>query len=151
MRRFVVAIFPDAASAQEGVRALKDLASEGVIHLHGAATVTMADSGKLTMQVVADDGLALTATGALISGLGGLALGPLATAIFTAGGAVFGASVGLSNRGAGMAFAEQVAQDLAPRMEAVVAEVSIENIAVLATRLEAVGGTVTRRETVIEK
>lgn len=146
MRRFVVAIFPNAEGAREGVRALKDLASEDVIHLHGAATVTKGDGGRLTMQVVADDGPALAATGAIIGGLAGLAMGPLASAIFATGGVVFGASAGLTSRGAGMAFAERVAQDLAPGLEAVVAEVSTENVTTLAARLEALGGTVTRRE-----
>jgi hypothetical protein len=34
MSKFVVAIFPDVPSAQEGISALKDLASEDAIHLH---------------------------------------------------------------------------------------------------------------------
>ena len=149
MSRFVVAIFPDAPSAQEGVRALRDLASEDVIQLHGAATVTKGDNGKLTMQVMADDGPAAAATGALIGGLAGLAIGPLAAAILATGGAVFGASAGLTNRGAGLAFAEQVTRDLAPGLAAVVAEVTTEDIAVLIARMEAFGGTVTRREKVV--
>ena len=129
---------------------LKDLASQDSIHLHGVATVTKASDGKLTMQVVADDGPAITATGAVIGGLAGLAMGPLATAIFAAGGAVFGASAGLTSRGAGKAFAEKVAQDLAPGLQAVVAEVSAGEIDGLLARLEAAGGTVTRRETLPE-
>jgi uncharacterized membrane protein len=91
---------------------------------NGAATVTKGDNGKLTMQVMADDGPAAAATGALIGGLAGLAIGPFAAAILATGGAVFGASAGLTNRGAGLAFAEQVTQDLAPGLAAVVAEVT---------------------------
>ena len=106
--------------------------------------VQKARDGKLTMNVIADDGPAVTATGALIGGLAGLAIGPLAAAILAAGGSVFGASAGLTNRGAGMAFAKQVAHDLTPDLTVVVAEVTTEDVAVLVARLESVDGTVTR-------
>ena len=151
MSRFVVAIFPDLSSAQGGIDALKDLAADDVIQLNGAATVQKARDGKLTMNVIADDGLAVTAAGALIGGLAGLAIGPLAAAILAAGGAVFGASAGLTNRGAGMAFAKQVAHDLTLGVTAVVAEVTTEDMAVLIARLESAGGTVTRQETLLGK
>lgn len=151
MSRFVVAIFPDLPGARVAIHVLKDLAAEDVIHLHGAATVTKEDSGKLTMQVMADEIPAVTATGALLGGLAGLAIGPLATAILATGGAVFGASAGLTNRGAGMAFAEQVAQDLPHGLTAVVAEVTTENVGVVIARLAALGGNVTRQETVPER
>jgi hypothetical protein len=100
------------------------------------------------MQVMADDGPAVTATGALLGGLAGLAIGPLAAAILATGGAVFGLSAGLTNRGAGLAFAEQVAQDLSPGQAAVVAEVTTDDLGVVISRLEAIGGNVTRQETV---
>lgn len=151
MSRFIVAIFPDLASAQEGIRTLKGLASERVIQLHGAATVTKAEGGKLTMKVTAHDGPAVVAAGAMIGGLAGLAIGPLATAILAAGGAVFGVSAGLTNRGAGMSFARKVTQDLSPGLAAVVADVTTEDVALLVTDLEGVGGTVTRQETVPEQ
>ncbi|WP_300779394.1 DUF1269 domain-containing protein [Enhydrobacter sp.] len=151
MSRFVVAIFPDLPSAQGGIRALKDLASEDVIRLHGAATVTKGDRGKLTMRVMADDGPAITAAGALLGGLAGLAIGPLAVAILAAGGAVSGAAAGITHRAAGEAFAEQVAQDLPADSAAVVAEVTTEDVAILVARLEAVGGTVTRQDTLPAK
>ena len=44
------------------------------------------------MQVMADDGPAVTATGALLFGLAGLAIGPLAAAIFATGGGFWGIS-----------------------------------------------------------
>lgn len=143
-----MAIFPDLSSAQNGIRALKDLEIEGVVGLNGAATVQKAHDGKLTMNAMADDGPAVTATGALIGGLAGLAIGPLAAAIFAAGGAVFGASAGLTNRGAGMAYAKQVSHDLRPGLTAIVAEVTTKDMAVLVARLESLGGIVTRQEAV---
>ena len=144
MSRFVVAIFPDIPSAQAAIGALKGLASDGIVDLHGAATVTKDDSGKLTMQVMADDGPGVTVTGALLGGLAGLAIGPLAAAILATGGAVFGASASLTSRGAGIAFAEQVAQDLPPGLAALVSEVTTEDLGLVIDRLEAVGGVVTR-------
>ena len=151
MSSFIVAIFPDASSAVKGQNVLNDLASRKVIQLDGAAMIKKGDEGKLIMQVTADDGPAIAATGALIGGLAGLAIGPLATAVLAAGGAVYGASAGLTNRGAGMAFAEQVTQDLAPGLTALVAEMSTEDPATLVSRLEAAGGTVTRQQTLSEE
>jgi uncharacterized membrane protein len=151
MSRFVVAIFPDLGSALEGIRVLKDLASERAVELHGAATVMKGDRGKLTMQVMADDGPALTAVGALLGGLAGLAIGPLAAAVLAAGGAVSGAAAGLTHRGEGRAFAKKVARDLPFNSAAVVAELTAESLDILAVRLEALGGTVVRNETLLPK
>ena len=142
MNTCIVAIFPDIPSAQGAIHALKDLALDESIHLHGAATVTKNDKGKLTMQMMADDGPAVTATGALLFGLAGLAIGPLAAAIFATGGAVFGASAGLTNCGEGMALAKQVGQDLAPHQAAVVAEVTTNDLGSLIGHLEKLGGNV---------
>lgn len=141
MNRFIVAVFPDAPSAQQGLLALKTLAAETVIQLHGAATATKEDNGKLSMHVAADDGPAVMATGAVIGGLAGLALGPLAAAVLATGGAVFGASAGLTNRGAGMAYAKRVSEKLAPGLVAVVADVTTEDPDTLEARLKSVGAT----------
>ena len=131
------------------IRVLKGARLEKVIELHGAATVTKGDRGKLTMRVMADDGPAIAAAGIMLGGLAGLAIGPLAAAILAAGGAVSGAAAGLSHHGAGEAFAEKVAHDLPFNSAAVVAKVTAENLAILAARLEAVGGAVARQETVL--
>jgi len=146
MSTFIVALFSDTRSAGAGTKALKDLATDRVIRLHGSATVTKGDDGKLSMQVTADEGHRVTAAGVLIGGAAGLAIGPLAAAILAAGGAVFGASAALTNRASGKVFAEQVTQDLALGSVAVVAEVSTEDLTALISRLEAAGGTVTRQD-----
>lgn len=148
MSSFFVAIFQDLSGAQAGIRALKSLAAEGVLDLNGAAAVQKARDGKLTMNVMADDGPAVTATGTLMGGLAGLAIGALAAAVFAAGGAVFGAAAGLTNREAGLAYAKHVSDDLAPGLTAMVAEVTTQHVAVLVTRLETLGGTLIRQETV---
>ena len=144
--KFAVVIFADVMDAREGIRTLKDLAAEEAIQLHGAAMITKANSGEFTMQVAADDGLAVAMTGALLGGLTGLVIGPLAAAILAAGGAVYGAAVALTNRHARMAVTERVGQDLTPDSAAVVANVTDEDSAALVARLEAIGGTVTRLE-----
>lgn len=138
-------------SAAAGTKALIDLGSDKVIRLHGSATVTKGGDGKLSMQVTADEGHAVTATGVLIGGVAGLAIGPLAAAVLAAGGAVFGASAALTNRGAAKALAEQVSQDLALGSVAVVADVTSGHMNTLISSLEAAGGTVARQEPLREE
>lgn len=125
---------------------LRDLSSERSIHLHGVAIVTKDKRGKLSMNVVADEGPKVAAAGALIGGLAGLAIGPLAAAILATGGAVAGASAGLTNRGAALAFAQQIADDLQEHSVAVVAEVTTEGAAAIAARLTELGAKITQEK-----
>lgn len=126
MSAFVVAVFSDTSMAKEGVLALQALASNATIRLHGAAIVSKNPDGKLSMTVLVDEGHAVTAAGALIGGLAGLAIGPLAAAILAAGGAVFG--------------------DLSRDNAAVVADVTTEDMRAIIAELEALGGTVMQQE-----
>lgn len=146
MSAFVVAVFSDTSMAKEGVLALQALASNATIRLHGAAIVSKNPDGKLSMTVLVDEGHAVTAAGALIGGLAGLAIGPLAAAILAAGGAVFGASAALTNRGAGKALAEKISGDLSRDNAAVVADVTTEDMRAIIAELEALGGTVMQQE-----
>ena len=71
-------------------------------------------SGKLSVQEVTKEGLGGTAVGALIGGLAGLPLGPLAVTIGAARGALIGGSADLTNEGADTKFAEKISRELAP-------------------------------------
>ncbi|MBS3649337.1 DUF1269 domain-containing protein [Pseudaminobacter sp. 19-2017] len=142
MSTFIVVVFPDEASAQRGIRALKDLNSDSSLVLHGAAIVTKNAKGKLSMHVASDDALGTVAAGTLVGGLAGLGVGLLAAAILAAGGAVFGASAALTNRSADRKIMEDVSRHLRTDASALVADVDADDMAGLESRMNALGGTV---------
>ena len=81
MNKFVVAIFPDEATAYAGTRALKELDAEGSLNFYGMTVVAKDGSGKLSVKEAADQGPLGTAAGALAGGLIGLLGGPVGAAI----------------------------------------------------------------------
>jgi uncharacterized membrane protein len=141
MSEFIVVSFPDEESARQGMQALADLKSDHLV-LHGAGIVIKDEKGTLSMQVVSDEGLRLVAAGALLGGLAGLGVGLLATAIMATGGAVSGVAAALTHRGAGERIMEDVARRLRAGSAALVADVEADDMAALASRMEAVGGTI---------
>ena len=96
MSKLVVVMFPDAAMIHEAIGALKKLRAERSIRLYASTVVARDASGKLSVQEVTKEGLGGTAVGALIGGLAGLPLGPLAVTIGAAGGALIGGSADLT-------------------------------------------------------
>lgn len=60
-----------------------------------------------------------------------MGVGLLGAAIMAAGGAVFGASAGLTNRGAGKKVMEEVSRRLPKNAAAVVADIDLDDLAVL--------------------
>jgi uncharacterized membrane protein len=144
MSRFVVVTFPDETKAHEGVHILKVLRAEGRITLHGLAVVARGSDGKLSvLGQRAYEGPHGAAVAALIGGLAGLPGGPVAVTLFAAGGALFGLSADLINRGAGREFVNKVLHDLSSLTKsAVIAEVSEDEGVALDARMETIGGTV---------
>lgn len=141
MSEFIVVAFSDEASARQGLKVLTDLKSDR-LKVHGAGIVTKDDKGKLSMEVVSDEGIRLVAVGALLGGLAGLSIGLLATAILAAGGAVSGIAAALTHRGAGEQIMKNVARQLQAATAALVADVETDDLAGLKSRLEALGGIV---------
>lgn len=142
MTDFIIVIFPDEASARQGMQVLTDFASDRRVVLRGAGIVTKDDKGRLSMQVLSDEGLRLVAAGALLGGLAGLSVGLLAAAIMATGGAVSGLGAALTHRGAGERMMEDVARQLQPGSAALVGDVETDDVAALESRMEAVGGTI---------
>ena len=145
MSRFVVVIFPDAAMVHEGIKVLRKLYAERSIKLYASTVVVREPSGKLSVQEVTKEGLGGTAVGALIGGLAGLPLGPLAMTLGAAGGATIGISADLLNQGDEAEFAENISGELAPGNPAIVAEVDEDGVTGFAVLMEAIGGTVIRK------
>ena len=145
MSKFVVAIFPDEAKLTQATRALEDLRAEDSIKLYASAVVARDSNGKLSVREVTKEGFGGTAVGALIGGLAGLPLGPLAATIGAAGGATIGISADLLNQGDQAEFAEKISRELAPGKSAVVAEIDDDGTVAFEALMESIGGTVVRK------
>ncbi len=145
MSKLVVVMFSDAAMIREAIGALKKLRAERTIRLYASIVVARDASGKLSVQEVTKEGLGGTAVGALIGGLAGLPLGPLAVTIGAAGGALIGGSADLTNEGADTELAEKISRELAPGKAAVVAEVDHDGSISFEAMMKSIGGTVVRK------
>jgi len=139
--KLVVFSLPDETKIREGIRALKGMQANGNIKIYAAAVVAKDSSGKLSVQGIAHDELGVTAAGALIGGLAGLAAGPLATTIGAAGGAIIGGTAGFLNQRDDSEFANSVARELAPGQSAIVADVDEDGVTAFEAEMQAIGGT----------
>ena len=140
MNQFVVFSFPDQVKTDEAIRALRALHSEGNVKFYAPAVVTRDSHGELSVQEVTKEGLGGTAVGALIGGLAGLPLGPLAATIGAAGGALIGNSADLLHQGDEAEFAEKISRELAPGKSVVVAEVDDDGVIAFEALMESIGG-----------
>jgi uncharacterized membrane protein len=145
MNKFVVVMFPDAATIHQSTGALEKLRAEGSIKLYASTIVAKDPSGKLSLQELTKEGLGGTAVGALIGGLAGLALGPLAATIGAAGGALIGNSADRIGQRAEAEFVERISEELAPGKTVVVAEVAEDGVIAFEAMMRAIGGTVVRQ------
>ncbi len=142
MSKFVGVIFPDEAKIHQATRALEDLHAKGSIKLYAAAVIARDADGKLSLQEVAKEGLGGTAVGALIGGLSGLPLGPLAVTIGAASGALIGNLADRINQGVDAEFAERISRELVPGKVVIAAEVDEDGLPSFAALMRSIGGTV---------
>jgi hypothetical protein len=117
MNKLVVVMFPDAATIHQATGVLAKLRAEGSIKLYASTIVAKDPSGKLSLQELTKEGLDGTAVGALIGGLAGLALGPLAATIGVAGGALIGNSADRIDQRAEAEFVERFSGEFGPRKD----------------------------------
>jgi uncharacterized membrane protein len=143
MSKFVVTTFVSEANAYEGTRILKELHSRGELTLYGLAVIAKDSGGKLSVKERPDE-MAGTAIGSLVGALIGVVAGPAGVAVGMTAGMLLGSISDLLNIGVGTDFLDKVAAQLAPGKAAVIAEVEEDWITPLNTRIEAIGGTVTR-------
>lgn len=140
----IVVTFPDAAAIDRGVNALKMMRG-GSVKLYASAVVARDESGRLSVEEITKRGHGGTTVGALIGGLAGLPLGPLAMTIGAAGGALIGISADLLNNGDDDAFALKISRELDLGSAVIVADVAEDGLVPFEALMKAAGGTVVRK------
>src|SRR5678816_121364 len=144
MDKVVAIVFNDEKQAYEGLRALRDLHTDGSITLYSDAVVAKDASGTLSVREggeVPEGTLVGLLTGSLIGILGG----PIGLAVGASSGTLIGAAFDLTRAGISEDFLEEMSAYLLPGKAAVIAELDEEWQAPIDTRMEALGGHVFRR------
>jgi uncharacterized membrane protein len=146
MNKMLVVVFNSEQQAYEGFRALKELHTEGSITLFAEALISKDSSGQPSIKEGADQSTGMgTALGLVTGSLIGLLGGPVGVVIGAGAGAAGGSLYDIANAGIGMDFLQEAANKLEPGKAAVVAEIQEEWVLPVDTRMEGLGGTVSRR------
>jgi len=140
----LVVVFDDETKAYEGSSALKELDSEGSISIHAETVVKRNPDGSLATKEVSGDFPIRTAGGTAIGALIGLLGGPIGLGIGTATGALAGYIADLSRAGVDANYVDEVSAKLTPGKWAVVSDISEEWETPVDTKMEALGGSVSR-------
>jgi uncharacterized membrane protein len=136
-------VFPDVASARQGLAVLIDLRGEGYLALYGSAVLVNDANSGLDLQSV-DEGPFEPTVGALAGGILGLPAGPVGTALGAVGGSTLGAFRELIHEQSRESFFKRAASQVPPGWSAVVAEVAEFGECRLEMRMGAIGGLVFR-------
>jgi uncharacterized membrane protein len=141
---FVAAVFSDKKSANAANMALRKLHAKGMV-IYGSAVVSKGPDGKVSVTDEIAEGSSATAVAALIGGLAGLAVGPIAAAIGAVGGALIGRSADLTDRGVAREIVTRLAEELASGKDAIVADIAPDELKAFEAKLEKFGGTLIHR------
>lgn len=144
MSKYVVVVFPDEPRAYQGSAALRALEEEGSISVYAMAVVAREDNGEIGIRQAADPGPLGMGVGALLGGLIGVVGGPAGVALGIGVGTTLGGLSDLDNAGVVVDCIDSITGQLKPGMAAVVAEIEEEWISPLDSRMEALGGIVSR-------
>jgi uncharacterized membrane protein len=142
MSEFVVVIFPDDTKTHQVTVALDKLQAEGGVALYASAVVARDSDGKVSVRKIADEGLGATTIGALIGGLAGLPVAPLAVTIGAIGGAIIGLSADPIHQRDDIEFADKISGELARKKTAIVAEVADDGASPFQALMTEFGGAV---------
>lgn len=148
MNKFIVVIFPDEAKASEGIRALRELHTEGSLTLHALAVVSKSADEKISLKVrppTEPRGLAVGALVGVLIGVWGWGA-PMGAIVGAASGGFIGILRDLLRVGVSETFVYEVADQLTPGKTAIIAEIDEDRVTPLDTRMEAIGGVVVREQ-----
>ena len=143
MDKVVAVVFNDEKQAYEGLRAFRDLHSDGSITLYSGAVVAKDASGTVSVREggeVPEGTFFGLLTGSLVDLLGG----PIGVAVGASTGTMLGAAFDLTRAGIAGDFLEEVSEYLLPGKTAVIAEVDEDWQAPIDSGMEALGGQVFR-------
>jgi uncharacterized membrane protein len=143
--QFVVAVFSDKAGADNGNRALTRLGTEGTTIYRSVVLYKNSDGRVSTVHRTEEGSKAIVFVAAFIGALAGVPTGPEAALAGAIGGALFGISAELTNRGVGNRFVQKVAYELAHNKFAICAEISSLGLASFEARMKELGATVSHR------
>ena len=141
MSQFVVATFPDVATATKANKSLRDFRATGMT-VYGSALLGKDSNGRISVLHRVADSSHATAVAALIGGVAGLPAGPLGAAIGAIGGGLIGMSADLTDRGVGRELAEKVSHSLAAGNGAIIADIAPEVVLSFEARVKALGGAI---------
>jgi uncharacterized membrane protein len=141
----LVVVFDTEPKAYEGKKALSQLEGEGSIVVYAYAVVGRNADGTTSVRQSDDPGPLGTLAGTSLGALIGLIGGPVGAAIGAAAGLAVGGTVDVDNARIGEDFVDDVREQLQPGKFAVVAEIQEDWTTPVDTRMEAIGGKVTRR------
>lgn len=140
--QFVVAVFSDQAGVDNGNRALKGLGEEGTTIYRSAVLYKNLDGAISTVRRVEEGSISIVIVAAFVGALAGLPTGPEAALAGAVGGALFGISAELTNRGVANRVIQKVSGELARNKFAICAEISSPDLASFEARMKELGATV---------
>jgi len=142
--KMLAVVFNDEKSAYEGVRALKELNSEGSIDVFAGAVLQKDAQGWVATKKVDSDFPIQTFAGTAMGALIGLLGGPAGVAVGSAAGVAAGLLGDMYTANVDEEFLTEVSTALTPGKWAVIAEVDEDWVTPVDTRMEALGGVVHR-------
>jgi uncharacterized membrane protein len=153
MRNYIAVVFDDTSKAYEGLSALWQLDTDGVITVHGTGVVHRNAWGSLQVDTKETHPALASAVGVGVGALLGALAGPAGIAVGAAQGAAIGAATGgavgvttdLVRADTRDQAAFETAFVLDPGQSAVIADVSEDSTSPIDTRMRTLGGTVLRR------
>ena len=145
MSAFVLVKFPNPGTVADALNELKSLRADGAVNVQFATVLARDLQGALSIQDLTTEGPGASAAGALVGGLAGLPLGPAATVIGAASGALIGVSAELIDRQDRNQLVDETSRDLAPGTRAIIAEIDDSGLSAFEAAMERIGGTIIRK------
>lgn len=141
MSEFVVAVFPDKVSADNGNRALTVLGKEGMT-IFRSVVLCKNKQGQISALGRVEAGKKIGVVTALLGALAGFPGGLEAAGAGALGGLLFGMSAELTNRDTGNRIVQKVLNDLRLDTCALFAEISSDHLTFFEARMTELGATI---------
>lgn len=142
MHKLAIMSFPDATLAREASSAIKALQAKGKMTIYRAVVVARDPRGEIFLQEIARRRHGAASAGALIGGLAGFALDPLAMIIGAAGGAILGHTAKILHDHEAAKILQKISENLRPGKAAALVEIEDSDLIKFAATMEPFGGVV---------